>query len=100
MVKAMCQISAVGTFSRDYGMRDQIRRAAVPAPPNIAERFSRHSSKEFIQYSLGAKGSAAEAQSQLYIARDHEYVSQEQSDEIYKQLETVAKQISQLITYL
>ena len=100
VVKAIYRASAIGTFSRDYGLRDQIRRAAVSVPSNIAEGFSRHSNKEFIQYLFIAKGSAAEVQSQLYIAFDQEYVLQEQFDEIYKQLETVAKQISRFITYL
>ena len=94
VVKAIYHISAIGTFSRDYGLRDQIRRAAVSVPSNIAEGFSRHSNKEFIQYLFISKGSAAEVQSHLYTALDQEYVSQEQFDELYKQLETVAKQIS------
>lgn len=100
VVQAIYQIAASGTFSRDYGLRDQIRRAVVSVPSNIAEGFSRHSNKEFIQYLFIAKGSAAEVQSQLYIALDQGYISQEQFDEIYKQLETVAKQISRFITYL
>ena len=48
----------------------------------------------------GAGGSTAEVQSQLYTALDQEYISQEQFDEIYEQIETVAKQISRFITYL
>jgi four helix bundle protein len=55
--------------------------------------FSRHSNKEFIQYLFIAKGSAAEVQSQGYIAR-------EKFDEIYRNLDTAAKQISRFITYL
>jgi len=47
-----------------------------------------------------AKGSAAEAQSQLYLALDQAYIAQEKFDEIYKKLDTVAKQISRFITYL
>ena len=62
--------------------------------------FCRHSNKEFIQYLFISKGSAAEVQSQLYVALDQEYISQEQFDEIYGKLDTVAKQISRFITYL
>ncbi|MFC2105554.1 four helix bundle protein [Candidatus Bipolaricaulota bacterium] len=100
VVSVIYDVTAVGVFSRDFSLRDQIRRAAVSVPSNIAEGFSRHSNKEFIQYLFISKGSAAEAQSQLYVALDQEYVSQEQFDEIYNQLETVAKQISRFITYL
>jgi four helix bundle protein len=100
IVSTVYRITAVGAFSRDFSLRDQIRRAAVSVPSNIAEGFSRHSNKEFIQYLFIAKGSAAEVQSQLYVALDQEYILQEQFDEIYRQLETVAKQISRFITYL
>ena len=76
--------------------------------------FSRHSNKEFTQFLFivypvkyirsflfhGAGGSAAEVQSQLYIALDQGYISQEEFDEIYGQVEVVAKQISRFITYL
>jgi four helix bundle protein len=100
IVSSVYRITAVGNFSRDFSLRDQIRRAAVSVPSNIAEGFSRHSNKEFIQYLFIAKGSAAEVQSQLYVALDQEYILQEQFDEIYRQLEIVAKQISRFITYL
>ena len=100
IVSAIYQITAVGAFQRDFSLRDQIRRAAVSVPSNIAEGFSRHSNKEFIQYLFIAKGSAAEVQSQLYIALDQAYISQEQFNDIYEKLEIVAKQISRFITYL
>ena len=89
VVSVIYDVTAVGVFSRDFSLRDQIRRAAVSVPSNIAEGFSRHSNKEFIQYLFIAKGSAAEVQSQLYIALDQEYLSLEQFDEIYKLLENV-----------
>lgn len=76
--------------------------------------FSRHSNKEFIQFLFivhpvkyikrflfhGAGASAAEVQSQLYIALDQGYISQGEFDKIYGQMEVVAKQISRFITYL
>jgi four helix bundle protein len=99
-VAAIYEISANGSFSRDYALRDQIRRAAVSVPSNIAEGFSRHSNKEFIQFLFFAKGSAAEVQSQLYTALDQEHISQEQFDKTYGQMDVVAKQISRFITYL
>jgi four helix bundle protein len=49
-----------GAFGKDYGLRDQIRRASVSIMGNIAEGFSRHSNKEFIQFLFISKGSAAE----------------------------------------
>lgn len=100
VVNAIYKISSNGAFVRDYALRDQIRRAALSIPSNIAEGFSRHSNKEFIQFLFISKGSAAEVQSQLYTALDQDYISQETFDNIYETLEVVAKQLSRLITYL
>jgi len=100
VVNAVYQVSSAGAFSRDYALRDQIRRAAVSIPSNIAEGFSRHSNKEFVQFLFIAKGSTAEVQSQLYTALDQDYISQDEFDRIHDQIEVVAKQISRFITYL
>ena len=99
-VNAVYDLSANGVFSKDYALRDQIRRAAISIPSNIAEGFSRRSNKEFIQFLFIAKGSVVEVQSQLYTALDRGYIPQETFTSIYKQLEVIAKQTSRLITYL
>jgi four helix bundle protein len=57
-------------FARDWGLRDQIRGAAVSVMSNIAEGFERGSRQEFIQFLSVAKASAGEVQSQLYAALD------------------------------
>lgn len=90
-VTAVYQLSSTSSFSRDYALRDQIRRAAVSVPSNVAEGFSRHSNKEFIQFLFIAKGSAAEVQSQLYLALDQKYISQEEFDDVYHQMDTIAR---------
>jgi four helix bundle protein len=100
IVNAVYRASSTGAFSKDYALRDQIRRAAVSIPSNIAEGFSRHSNKEFIQFLFISKGSVAEVQSQLYTALDQGYISRETFDDIYGTLEVVAKQLSRFITYL
>jgi len=67
---------------------------------NIAEGFSRKSNKEFIQYLFISKSSAAEVQSQLYVALDQNYIKQEAFEEIYNQAEKVSKMNSGFIKYL
>ncbi len=57
-------------FSKDYGLRDQMRRASVSIMANIAEGFSRKGDKEFGQFLFVAKSSAAELQSHAYVALD------------------------------
>ena len=70
VVNAVYQVSSDGLFSRDYALRDQIRRAAISIPSNISEGFARRSNREFVQFLFIAKGSAAEVENQLYLALD------------------------------
>src|SRR6266480_3048950 len=65
-------------FSRDFGLKDQIRRAAVSIMSNIAEGFERGRPTEFHQFLSIAKGSCAELRSQLYIALDADYLAIDQ----------------------
>ena len=87
-------------YSRDFSLRDQVRRAVVSMMANIAEGFSRRSNREFVQYLFIAKASAAEVQSHFYVALDQGYVSQEQFRELYDRIDRYARQVSALITYL
>ncbi len=67
-----------GSFSRDYGLRDQICRAAVSVMSNIAEGYERDSSNDYHRFLSIAKASCAEVRSQLYVALDASYLSQTQ----------------------
>ncbi len=87
-------------FYRDFGLREQIQRASISVVSNIAEGFGRRSRKEFIQFLFVAKGSIAEVQSQLYIALDQSYITQEVFSMLYDKSEEVAKLLSGFITYL
>ena len=87
-------------FSCDFRFRDQIQSATVSIMSNIAEGFSRRSDKEFIQFLFISKASAAEVQSQLYVALDQSYISQKKFTELYAKTDEVAKLISGLISYL
>ena len=91
--RAIYSISGKGLFSRDYGLRDQIRRAIVSVMSNIAEGFERGGRAEFHQFLVMAKGSCAEVKSQIYIAYDAGYLSNEE----YKQLSTSALELSRII---
>jgi four helix bundle protein len=76
LTREIYKITAAGRFGRDYGLRDQIRRASVSIMSNIAEGFERSGSGEFGQFLSTAKGSAGEVRSQLYVALDQEYLPQ------------------------
>ena len=62
--------TASGPLSRDFGLRDQIRRSAVSIPSNIAEGDERDTNKASVRFLYIAKGSLAELRTQLEIARD------------------------------
>ena len=64
-------------FAKDYGLRDQIRRASVSIMANIAEGFERGRAAEFHQYLSVAKASCAELRSHLYVALDAHYLTLE-----------------------
>lgn len=93
-------IDASKIFRKDFRLVNQIQGAAVSAMSNIAEGYSRQSSKEFIQYLFISKSSAAEVQSQLYVALDQEYIDQEIFSKIYNKAEDVQKLASGFIKYL
>jgi four helix bundle protein len=68
------KITSPGKFARDYGLKDQIWRAAVSSMSNLAEGFERGRPGEFHQFLSVAKGSCAELRSQLYVALDVGYL--------------------------
>jgi four helix bundle protein len=89
-----------GDFSRDFGLKDQIRRAAVSIGSNIAEGYERDGDKEFVQFLYVAKGSCGEVRAQLYIARDRQYLTDQQFNDAFGTAMEVNKMISGLIKYL
>ena len=87
-------------YSKDYGLKDQIRRAAISIMSNISEGFGRETDKEFTRYLYIAKASAAEVQSQLYISLDQKYINQKEFDKIYDSLDHCSRMIANFIKYL
>ena len=87
-------------FRKDFRLINQVQDAAVSAMSNIAEGFARRSNREFIQFLFISKSSAAEVQSQLYVALDQEYINQDDFERIYNQAEVVSKMDSGFIKYL
>ncbi len=100
LVKEVYKISGNGLFSKDYGLRDQFRRAAVSVMLNIAEGFARKTNREFMQFLVIAHGSAAEVQSALYVALDQKYISQEQFNALYDRSDETSKLIMGFSNYL
>jgi four helix bundle protein len=86
--KLVCQIYELtreGAFAKDYGVRDQIQRAAVSAMTNIAEGFDCESKAEFARFLGIARRSAVEVQSLLYTALDLKYITMDSFELCYNQ---------------
>lgn len=100
ITKEVYRISANENFTRDFGLRNQICRAAVSIMSNIAEGFERDGDKEFVQFLYIAKASCGEVRSQLYVALDQKYISEDEFNLIYAKVIENSRIISGLIKYL
>ena len=89
-------VKEVVRFARDFGLRDQIQRATVSIMSNIAEGFERAGKSEFHQFRVVAKASCAEVRSQLYVALDTGYISNDQFESARAQAEEVGRIIGGL----
>ena len=100
LTKLIYEKSSKGDFSKDYGLKDQIRRASVSVMSNIAEGFESDTQALFISYLGRAKASAGEVRSQLYIAFDMHYLSEEEFILLKQLIEKCSRQIYGLMRYL
>jgi len=93
------ELTLMGSFAADYGLRDQINRSTGSIMDNIAEGFERGGSREFIHYLSLARGSAGEVRSQLCRAFDRKYLENDKYLEVMENLTKVSKMITWLISY-
>src|SRR5256885_14651427 len=94
LTKNIYAAARAGQFVRDFGLKDQIQRAAVSIMSNIAEGFERGGNQEFIQYLATSKGSCGEVRSQLYVALDQGYIDEQLFGELYRSAEVISKMLS------
>lgn len=87
-------------FSGDFDLKSQIRRSAISIMSNIAEGFGRRSDKAFSNFLNISHGSAAEVQSQLYVALDLKYVENEKFKRLYGLSDEISRMIKSLEKYL
>jgi len=100
LTKAIYGLTSEGAWAKDFGLRDQIRRASVSIMSNIAEGFDRQSDAEFRRFLAIAKGSAAEVWSHLYVALDLSYISDERFRDTERAIDAVSRMIGSFMSYL
>ena len=100
LVNSIYSITITGNFTKDFSLKDQIRRASVSVMANISEGFARRSSKEFAQFHNIAHASVAEVQSHLYITLDLKYINNQDFNKLYIKCTEISKMIYSLQNYL
>ena len=91
---AIYQVTSKGPFLRDFGLRDQIRRAAISVMSNIAEGFGRYSRNELRQFLSIAGGSVTEVRSQLYLARELAYLEEPDHQALHELCLEIARMLA------
>jgi len=94
------KITNSDTFSRDFGLKDQIRRASVSIPSDISEGYERDSKNQLLYFLSIAKGSCGEVRTQLRIAYNLNYLNDLDFQSLNLMCESTSKQLSGFIKYL
>lgn len=89
-----------GKLKRDFGMKDQIRRAVMSISDNIAEGFEYDNNKDFIRFLRYSKGSSGEVRNKIFILKKIKYIDEEFYESMYNRLIELSKQIASFIKYL
>lgn len=100
LAKNIYEVTIVGTFARDFELRNQISAASGSVMDNIAEGFGRGGRNEFLNFLGIASGSLNETKSQLYRALDRKYLSKEQFDYLYNLADQTGNKLGRFIQYL
>ncbi len=100
LTRQVYAVAMRGLFAKDYGLRDQITRASGSAMHNIAEGFDGGSNAEFAKFLRYSQRSCSEVQSQLYVALDQAYITQEEFNAIYNQATLTHAKVGGFIRYL
>ena len=100
LVTTVYQVTSEFPKEEIFGLTNQIRRASVSIPSNIAEGAARNSDKEFIRFLYISLGSNQELDTQILIAKNLNYLSIDNYSYITKEVEIIGKQLSTLIKYL
>lgn len=94
------KLTETGKLSTDFGMKDQIRRAASSISNNIAEGFEYNNNKQFTNYLKISKGSCGELRNQIFILKEVGYISLENYNELNDNVLELSRKLASFIKYL
>ena len=100
LTKMVYRLTAKAAFKRDFGLSSQVQRASVSVMNNITEGFADGSPASFKQFLGYARRSSTEVQCCLYIARDLDYITEQEFDEAYGQAEASRRLVTAFMKYL
>jgi four helix bundle protein len=100
LANAVYDLTEHAAFVKDFRLRNQIQGASGSVMHNIAEGFDSGSDPEFIRFLKMARRSASETQSELYLALDRKYITQDEMQKAYALASEAKKLINGLIGYL
>jgi four helix bundle protein len=100
ITKEIYDLTSKREFSKDFNLRDQVRKAIISVSSNIVEGFEKNNKNEFIRFLKIAKDSVGETRNQLYIALAVGYIFEEEFKKINQELEELASQIGAFTSYL
>ncbi len=100
LVKMIYSVSRSGELAKDFGTKDQLRKAALASMNNIAEGFGRFGRKDFIRFLDYSQSSVMEVQSMLYVLSDLEYLTEDKINEIRRKSEETKNLTLAFIRYL
>ncbi len=90
-------VTGSGKFVKDFGLRDQIRRAAVSIASNIAEGDELNSNKQAVHFFFIAKGSTAEVLTQAIISHEIGYIDSHVASHIQEECDAISRMLAKLI---
>jgi four helix bundle protein len=93
LAEEIYRVTKLGEFSKDWGLKNQIQRAAVSIPSNIAEGFERYSAQELRHYLNIAKGSAGELRTQIVLARNLMYLGPLEAEVLLKSCMEISRML-------
>jgi four helix bundle protein len=100
LTKQIFQLVNKSSFEKEYGFKDQIKRAVISISNNIAEGSEYNNNKQFVRYLKIAKGSCAEVRNMLILAKELQFCTENETKESLQLSIEISQNISNFIKYL